>query len=120
RRRELVARPAAPAGRRSGVQLRRVAHHHVVGRRVDGEPPGRLPARLVEAGERAPRIERLELRQHIRIAAVLLAKEALAPYRLIGGAVADRGERDARGEVRAARDEADEDRKSVVEGKGGG
>jgi hypothetical protein len=57
--------------------LRRVRDHELGRGRVDGEAPRRLPCRLVEARQRAARADRLELREHVPVASLALAEEAL-------------------------------------------
>src|SRR6185503_11586545 len=76
--------------------------------RVDGQAPRRLPARLVEARQRAARGERLELRDDVPIASLHLAEEAARGERIDRPAVTDGRDRLALGERLALRGQADE------------
>src|SRR5262249_25116756 len=55
---------------------RRIRGGDEAARHVERELPGRLEDRLVEAWERAPRVERLELREEIRVRPLPLAEDA--------------------------------------------
>src|SRR5262249_47742545 len=105
RGRELHRLPAVL--RRGLAGLGRVREDELILRGLDRDRPRRLEAGLVEAGERAARVGRLELGEDVPVAALFLAIGALAVARrelaVVGHAHLPRARRE-----RLAEAEADE------------
>jgi hypothetical protein len=102
RRREVVSLPALAVHHIRSEDLGRVAHHLIVAGRIDRHAPWRLESRLVEARDRAARRDGLELRDHVPVAAFLLAEKPARRNRFEGPAIAQGHHGAPRGESRPA------------------
>jgi hypothetical protein len=112
-----VALPSGTVGELAHLGDGRVGQDLLAGGRIHRELPWRLPAGLVEGREDAPRVERLELRDHVPIVAFALAEEPARGDRLDRAAEAQLGHAIARGKA-AVHGEADEVRMAGEDARG--